>query len=40
MKKYTIKQRSIEAIQWTGGNLEEIIRFVGLHESAQKRKGK
>jgi hypothetical protein len=26
----------IEAVQWTGGNLREVIDFVGLHPSAQK----
>lgn len=26
----------IEAVQWNGGNLKEIIDFTGLHESAHK----
>ncbi len=26
----------ITAIQWTGDNLEEIINFIGLHESASR----
>jgi hypothetical protein len=36
IQKFRKKPVIIEAVQWTGGNLEEIIRFVGLHESAQK----
>lgn len=36
MKKYTKKPVTIEAIQWDGNNLKEIIDFTGLHESASK----
>lgn len=34
--KYRKKPVVIEAIQWTGDNLKEIIGFTGLHESANK----
>jgi len=34
--KYRKKPVVIEAIQWTGNNLREIIDFIGLHESANK----
>ena len=36
MAKYRKKPVVIEAIQWKGDNLAEIIRFAGLHESAMK----
>jgi len=36
MKKYTKKPVTIEAIQWNGNNLKEVIDFIGLHESASK----
>lgn len=35
-KEYIKKPVTIEAIQWTGGNLKEIIDFTGLNESALK----
>ena len=34
--KYRKKPIVIEAVQWTGGNLREVIDFAGLHSSAQK----
>ncbi len=34
--KYRKKPVVIEAIQWTGDNLKEIIDFTGLHPSASK----
>jgi hypothetical protein len=34
--KYRKKPVVIEAKQWTGSNLKEIIDFTGLHESAKK----
>ena len=34
IKQYRKKPVVIEAVQWNGGNLAEIIRFSGLHESA------
>jgi hypothetical protein len=34
--KFRKKPVVIEAIQWTGNNLREIIEFTGLHESARK----
>lgn len=34
--KYRKKPVVIEAIQWTGSNLREIIDFTGLHPSAHK----
>ena len=34
--KYRKKPVVIEAIQWTGDNLKEIIDFTGLHPSAEK----
>jgi hypothetical protein len=34
--KYRKKPVVIEAIEWTGSNLREIIDFTGLHESARK----
>lgn len=34
--KYRKKPVVIDAIQWTGNNLREIIDFSGLHESATK----
>ena len=34
MAKYRKKPVVIDAIQWKGDNLAEIIRFTGLHESA------
>ena len=36
MAKFRKKPVVIEAIQWTGKNLREIISFTGLHESARK----
>jgi len=36
MAKYRKKPVVIDAIQWTGNNLKEIINFTGLHESANK----
>jgi len=36
IKRYRKKPVVIEAIQWTGDNLAEIIQFIGLHESALK----
>ena len=36
MAKYRKKPVVIEAFQWTGENLKEIIAFTGLHESAKK----
>jgi len=36
MEKFRKKPVVIEAIQWTGNNLKEIIEFTGLHESAKK----
>ena len=36
MAKYRKKPVVIEAVQWTGDNLREIIDFTGLHESAKK----
>ena len=36
MAKYRKKPVVIEAFQWTGDNLREIIDFTGLHESAKK----
>jgi hypothetical protein len=35
-KKFRKKPVVIEAIQWTGDNLEDIIKFTGLHHSALK----
>jgi hypothetical protein len=34
--QYVKKPVVIEAVQWTGGNLREIIDFMGLHPSAEK----
>ena len=34
--KYRKKPVVIEAVQWTGSNLREIIDFTGLHPSAEK----
>lgn len=34
--KYRKKPVVIEAVQWTGENLREIIDFTGLHHSAEK----
>lgn len=36
IKEYRKKPVIIQAVQWTGNNLLEIIQFIGLHESAQK----
>lgn len=36
IKLYRKKPVIIEAIQWTGNNLLEIIQFTGLHESTKK----
>ena len=35
MAKYRKRPVVIEAIQWTGGNLREIIDFTGLNDSAK-----
>jgi len=34
--KFRKKQVEVDAIQWTGNNLKEIIEFTGLHHSAKK----
>jgi hypothetical protein len=34
IKNYKKKPVTIQAIQWTGNNLREVIDFTGLHESA------
>lgn len=34
--KYRKKPAVIEAVQWDGDNLAEVIQFTGLHPSAQK----
>lgn len=34
--KYRKKPVVIEAVQWTGDNLKEIIDLIGLHPSASK----
>lgn len=34
--KFRKKPVVIEAVQWTGSNLKEIISFTGIHESAKK----
>lgn len=34
--KFRKKPVEVDAIQWTGNNLKEIIEFAGLHPSAQK----
>jgi hypothetical protein len=36
MAQYRKKPVVIEAIQWTGNNLKEVIDFSGLHDSAKK----
>ena len=36
MAKFRKKPVVIDAVRWTGENLEEIINFVGLHPSAKK----
>lgn len=36
IKKYKKKPVIIEALEWTGDNLKDIIEFTGLHESALK----
>jgi len=36
MPKYRKKPVVIEAVQWTGNNLREVIDFTGLHPSANK----
>lgn len=36
MAKFRKKPVVIEAIQWTGDNLQEVITFTGLNESARK----
>lgn len=36
MSKYRKKPVVIEAVQWTGRNLREIIDFAGIHPSAEK----
>jgi ADP-heptose:LPS heptosyltransferase len=36
IRKYRKKPVVIEAVEWTGNNLEEIIAFTGLHPSAEK----
>jgi hypothetical protein len=37
VKKYRKKPVVIEAIEWTGNNLKEVIEFTGWHESAKRR---
>lgn len=36
VKTYVKRPVMIEALQWTGINLKEIIAFTGLHKSAEK----
>ena len=36
VRKYRKKPVIVEAIQWTGDNLREVIDFTGLHPSARK----
>ena len=36
VRKYRKKPVVVEAIQWTGDNLKEVIEFTGLHPSARK----
>jgi preprotein translocase subunit Sss1 len=36
MAQYRKKPVVIEAVQWTGSNLKEVINFSGLHDSAKK----
>jgi hypothetical protein len=36
VKKYRKRPVVIEAIQWTGNNLKDIIAFTGLHPSAKR----
>lgn len=36
VKKYRKKPVVIEAVEWTGDNLKEVIDFIGLHPSAKK----
>lgn len=36
MPKFRKKPVVIDAIQWNGSNLSEVIKFTGLHHSAQK----
>jgi len=36
IKKYRKKPVVIEAVEWTGENLREVIDFTGLHPSAMK----
>ena len=36
IKSYRKKPVVIQAIEWTGSNLREVIEFTGLHESANK----
>lgn len=36
MAKFKKNPIEIEALQWTGDNLKEIIDFTGLHQSAEK----
>ena len=35
MAKYRKKPAVIDAVQWTGNNLREVIDLIGLHESVQ-----
>lgn len=37
IKQYKKKSAVIDAIQWTGDNLREIINFIGWHESASQK---
>lgn len=37
VRRYRKKPVVIEAIQWTGDNLKEVIEFTGWHESARKK---
>ena len=36
VKQYRKKPVVIEAVEWTGSNLREVIDFIGLHPSAEK----
>lgn len=36
VKEYTTKPVTIKAIEWTGLNLQQVINFTGLNESAKK----
>jgi len=38
MARYRKRPVVIEAIQWTGDNLKEVIEFTGWHESAREKR--